>query len=224
MTVRGCFADWQLGCSCVHGRVAVLGWDQSCHVWRVLRGMCLQGPAAVSLGRRLLSGWEGSCATGLGQERWQLGQCWVGKCWKESEGGEPEMLWEELGGRGNPAAFPLPWQWFPSATAVTSPQPCSSSSSRSGSATQRCHKAQVSSGNVPTALGPKALRRLYQDKSNHIPQRTFSRPEIPLQGLPHLWVHKAHWSYPKARGRNVCTILCLFFSSTFSREKSLRRT
>lgn len=126
------------------------------------------------------------------------------------------MRCEELGGRGNPAAFPLPWQCFPSATAVTSPQPCSSSSSRSGSVTQQCHKAQVSTGNVPSALGLKASRRLYQDKSNHITQRTFSRPEISLQGLPHLWVHKAHWSYPKAMGRNVCTVLCCFFKHNLS--------
>lgn len=219
MAVRGCFADWQLGCSCVHGRVAVLGWDQSCHVWRVLRGMCLQGPAAVSLGRRLLSGWEGSCATGLGQERWQLGQCWVGKCWKESEGGEPEMLWEELGGRGNPAAFPLPWQWFPSATAVTSPQPCSSSSSRSGSATQRCHKAQVSSGNVPTALGPKALRRLYQDKSNHIPQRISPDLRSPYKDY-HTFGYTRLTGHTPKQGEEMSVLSCACFFQAHSLGRS----
>lgn len=150
------------------------------------------------------------------------GDSWDHACW--GNGGRrvqgPEMLCEELGARANPAAFPVPLQWFPSATAVTRPQPCSSSS-QSGSVTQQCPKAQVSTPNVPSSLGLRASRGLCQGRSNHMPNRALESPEIPLQGLPWLWVHKAHWSNPKAMGRNVCAIAV--FPSTFCQTLSRTR-
>lgn len=53
------------------------------------------------------------------------------------------MVCEEPGGRGNPAAFPLPFQSLPSPVAVASPQPCSRIS-WSGGASRSCLKAKVS--------------------------------------------------------------------------------
>ena len=120
----------------------------ACPQWDVLPGLLL------------LSDWEdtlfvaGMAAVPLLWAR--RGDSWDNAWW--GDGGRrvkgPEMLCEELAGRGNPAAFPLPLQWFPSGTAVTSPEPCSSSS-RSGSATQQCHKEQVSAPNVLSSLGLK---------------------------------------------------------------------
>lgn len=153
MTLKGCFADWQLGCGYVHGGVAVVGWDQSCRVWRVLREICFQG-SFCCLTWKKVSFWLGKQLCHLFGPGEVTAGTMLGGEMAEGER-RPEMLCEELGGRGNPAAFPLPLQWFPSATAASSPQPCSSSS-RSGSATQRCHKAQVSTCNVPCSLGLKA--------------------------------------------------------------------
>lgn len=153
VTSRGCsFAEWQLGCGSVHGRVAVLGRAHSC------RGCGMSPVACAPRGPSAVSGLEeglflaGKAAVPLVWAR--KGDSWDHAGWgngvRRVKG--PEVLCEELGARANPAAFPLPLQCFPSATAVSSPQPCSSTS-RSGSASQQCHKAQVSTPHVPSSLG-----------------------------------------------------------------------
>lgn len=136
-------------------------------------GCASRGPSAVSLGRhRALSGWEGAVPLAWARR----GDSWEHACW--GNGGRrvqgPEMLCEELGARAYPAAFPVPLQWFPSATAVTSPQPCSSSS-QSGSATQRCHKAQVSSPMSPLPWGQGPQGAVPGQVKAH-PQRNLGEP------------------------------------------------
>lgn len=104
-------------------RAAVGSWEQKCLLHSLRMAVTACEMERDSLRR-------GDAGTVLGGE--------LGK-----QERSPEMVCEEPGGRGNPAAFPLPFQSLPSPIAVASPQPCSRIS-WSGGASQSCLKAKVS--------------------------------------------------------------------------------
>uniref|UniRef100_A0A663LT41 C-type lectin domain-containing protein n=1 Tax=Athene cunicularia TaxID=194338 RepID=A0A663LT41_ATHCN len=105
---------------------------------------------------------RGDAGTVLG---WELGkQEW-----------SPEVVCEELAGRGNPAAFALPFQLLPSPGRVTSPQPCSRHS-RSGGASQRSHKAKVSSAEGGWTCCPEGWKN-FQQSCYYISDDTMSWAE-----------------------------------------------